>query len=89
VAPRERKFFFSDAPKREYPFLVSDETDVNKMRYACTLCKTAFSVTHGGRRDTLEGTCKEAQAVKAPSKKIDLGGGGAVAINIWTLNKYN
>jgi hypothetical protein len=37
MAPPKRKCLFSDVLKREYPFLISDGTDINKV--SCTLCK--------------------------------------------------
>jgi hypothetical protein len=71
MAPPKRKCLFSDVLKCKYPFLISDETDVNKVR--CTLYKSVFSVTHGGRNDIETHiraiNHKESLAAKASSKK--------------------
>jgi hypothetical protein len=73
MAPPKRKCLFLDVLKCEYPFLISDETDVNKVR--CTLGKSVFSVSHGGRNDIEKYICtnkhKESLAAKASTKKID------------------
>jgi hypothetical protein len=72
MALPKRKHLFLDVLKREYPFLISDETDVNKVR--CTLCKSIFSVSHGGGNDIEKhiraNKHKESLAAKASSKKI-------------------
>jgi hypothetical protein len=74
MAPPKRKCLFSDFLKREYPFLISDETDVNKVR--CTLCKSIFSISHGSRNDTEKhiraNKHKESLAAKALSKKKNI-----------------
>jgi hypothetical protein len=84
MARPKRKCLFLDILKREYPFLISDETDVNKVR--CILCKSIFSISHGGRNDIDKhiraSKHKESLAVKVSSKKMDLGGGGG-GINNW------
>jgi hypothetical protein len=72
-APPKRKCLFSDLLKREYPFLISDETDANKMR--CALCKSVFSISHGGRNDIEKhiraNKHKESLAAKSSSKRND------------------
>jgi hypothetical protein len=40
IAPLERKHIFSDVLKRKCPFVISVETDVNKVR--CSLYKLLF-----------------------------------------------
>jgi hypothetical protein len=71
MAPPKRKCLFSDILKREYPCLISDETDVNRVRY--TLCKSIFSISRGGRDGIEKRICankhKESLAAKASSKK--------------------
>jgi hypothetical protein len=73
MAPPKRKCLFPDVLKREYPFLISDETDVIKVR--CTLCKSVLSISHGCRNDIEKHIRakkhKESVAVKALSKEID------------------
>jgi hypothetical protein len=73
MAPPKRTCLFSDVLKREYPFLISDETDVNKV--ICTLFKSIFSVSHGGRNyidnHIRVNKRKESLVAKASSKKID------------------
>jgi hypothetical protein len=73
MAPPKRKCLFSDVLKHQYPFLISDETDVNKVR--CILCKSIFSTSHGGRNDIQKHirayNHKESLAAKESSKKID------------------
>jgi hypothetical protein len=49
MAPPRRNFLFLDVLEREYPLLIRDESDVNKVR--CILCKSFFSISHGGRCD--------------------------------------
>jgi hypothetical protein len=72
MAPPKRKCLFSDVLKREYPFIISDETDLNKVR--CTLCKSVFSISHGGRNDIEKNIRvnkhKESLAAEASSKKM-------------------
>jgi hypothetical protein len=67
MAPPKRKCLFSDVLKREYPFPISDETDVNKVR--CVLCKSISSISHGGRNEKekhiYENKCKESLAAKS------------------------
>jgi hypothetical protein len=46
---RKKNSLFSDVFKREYPFLINNEIDANKVR--CTLCKNVLSISHGVRTD--------------------------------------
>jgi hypothetical protein len=90
MATPKIKCLFSDVLKREYPFLISDETDANKVR--CTLCKSVFSISHGGRnyiqKHIRTNKHKESLAAKAPSKKIDsFLQEKPLMIKNWTLQK--
>jgi hypothetical protein len=70
MPPPRRKYLFSKVLKRQYPFLTSDKTYVNKMTR--TSCKSFFSVLHGGRNDTEQhihgNRYKESLAAKASTK---------------------
>jgi hypothetical protein len=57
--------------KCEYPFLISDETDVNRVR--CTVCKSVFPISYGGKYDTGKHICvnklKESLVAEEMSQK--------------------
>jgi hypothetical protein len=73
MVPPKIKCLFSDVLKLKYPFLISDETDVNTVK--CSLCKSVFSISHGGRNDIEKhiyaNKHRESLAAKVSSKKID------------------
>jgi hypothetical protein len=85
MASPKRKCLFSDVFKREYPFLISDETDVNKVR--CTLCNSVFSISHGGRNDTEKHIHTNKHKESLAAKALILFVGKPLVIKNWTLQQ--
>lgn len=65
----KRKCNFTDALKKEFPFLRAEED-----KLLCTLCKGVFSIEHGGRSDITQHVQKKkhrvAEAARSSSKKL-------------------
>jgi hypothetical protein len=47
----KRKCVFTENPKAEYPFINEDQ---HAGKVFCTICKSLFSIEHGGRSDILQ-----------------------------------
>jgi 2-oxoglutarate dehydrogenase complex dehydrogenase (E1) component-like enzyme len=61
----KRRCVFTESSEAEYPFLKEDQ-QVGKV--LCFVCKSQFSIEHGGRSDILQHIKKRKQVIVAESK---------------------